>query len=203
MSKSQETKVLIAQALKELMPELPFDKISVTRICQEAQVHRKTFYYHFQDKYDLVNWIYDTEVAELKQLDQNSRDPEEVLAFFKAICHYLYNNRAFYHKALQIEGQNSFLDHFYSLTRPLVRERLALLMGTSKIDDFTTDFFTDAIVAALENWLLQKHPMTADDFIHRVLRIIHTSAETIAALDRKYAYELEFGLKNDQPDSQG
>ena len=190
MSKSQDTKAKLAQALKNLMLDMPFDKISVTRICDEAQVHRKTFYYHFKDKYDLVNWIYDSEVAKFSLMDAGSQDPEAGLHYFQAICHYLYDNRAFYHKALQIEGQNSFLDHFYNLTRPIVRERLGQLMGESKIDDFTTDFFTDAIVAALENWLLSKQPMPADEFVHRILSIIHTSAETIAALDRKYGDEL-------------
>lgn len=190
MSKSQDTKAKLAQALKNLMLEMPFDKISVTRICDEAQVHRKTFYYHFKDKYDLVNWIYDSEVAKFSLIASGSQDPEAGLHYIQAICHYLYDNRAFYHKALQIEGQNSFLDHFYSLTRPIVRERLAQLMGNSQIDDFTTDFFTDAIVAALENWLLSKQPMPADEFVHRILSIIHTSAETITALDRKYSDEL-------------
>ena len=190
MSKSQDTKAKLAQALKNLMLDMPFDKISVTRICDEAQVHRKTFYYHFKDKYDLVNWIFDSEVSKFSLIDAGSQDPEAGLHYFQAICHYLYDNRAFYHKALQIEGQNSFLDHFYNLTRPVVRERLGQLMGESKIDDFTTDFFTDAIVAALENWLLSKQPMPADEFVHRILSIIHTSAETIAALDRKYGDEL-------------
>lgn len=190
MSKSQDTKAKLAQALKNLMLDTPFDQISVTRICDEAQVHRKTFYYHFKDKYDLVNWIFDSEVSKFSLIDAGSQDPEAGLHYFQAICHYLYDNRAFYHKALQIEGQNSFLDHFYNLTRPVVRERLGQLMGESKIDDFTTDFFTDAIVAALENWLLSKQPMPADEFVHRILSIIHTSAETIAALDRKYGDEL-------------
>ena len=190
MSKSQKTKTKLAHALKILMLDMPFDKISVTKICDQAQVHRKTFYYHFKDKYDLVNWIYDSEVAQFALLDEGSEDPEAGLHYFQAICHYLYDNRAFYHKALQIEGQNSFLDHFYSLTRPLVRKRLAQLMGKSQIDDFTTDFFTDAIVAALENWLLSKQPMPAEEFIHRILSIIHTSAETIAALDRRYGDDL-------------
>ena len=140
MSKSQKTKTKLAHALKILMLDMPFDKISVTKICDQAQVHRKTFYYHFKDKYDLVNWIYDSEVAQFALLDEGSEDPEAGLHYFQAICHYLYDNRTFYHKALQIEGQNSFLDHFYSLTRPLVRKRLAQLMGKSQIDDFTTDF---------------------------------------------------------------
>lgn len=47
------------------MAEQPFDKINVAQICQRCNMSRKSFYYHFKDKYDLVNWIFDTEFMEL------------------------------------------------------------------------------------------------------------------------------------------
>ena len=43
------------------MEEKPFEKISVGDICERCDMNRKSFYYHFRDKYDLVNWIYDRE----------------------------------------------------------------------------------------------------------------------------------------------
>lgn len=55
---SLSTKRLIAQSLKELSEEKPFDKISVGEIAARSNVNRQTFYYHFQDKYDLLKWIY-------------------------------------------------------------------------------------------------------------------------------------------------
>ena len=54
--RSQE---LICKAMCSLMAELPFDEITVTRICQEAQVGRKTFYRHFQEKEDVVTLMID------------------------------------------------------------------------------------------------------------------------------------------------
>ena len=50
---------LICKAMCSLMAELPFDEITVTRICQEAQVGRKTFYRHFQEKEDVVTLMID------------------------------------------------------------------------------------------------------------------------------------------------
>lgn len=61
MSKSAITKKALAQALKELLAVKPLDKISVSDICEQCGMNRKSFYYHFRDKYDLVNWIYYTE----------------------------------------------------------------------------------------------------------------------------------------------
>ena len=46
------------EALKGLMAEMPFEKINVSQICERCGMNRKSFYYHFKDKYDLVNWIF-------------------------------------------------------------------------------------------------------------------------------------------------
>ena len=58
MSDSNLTKNALAASMKKLMREKPFDKISVSDICIDCGINRKSFYYHFRDKYDLVNWIF-------------------------------------------------------------------------------------------------------------------------------------------------
>ena len=61
MPDSLITKRALASSLKELMKTQPLTKISVGDICEKCGMNRKSFYYHFCDKYDLVNWIFDTE----------------------------------------------------------------------------------------------------------------------------------------------
>lgn len=61
MPDSNITKKALAMAMKELMEQIPFSKISVSDICEKCGMNRKSFYYHFKDKYDLVNWIFDVE----------------------------------------------------------------------------------------------------------------------------------------------
>ena len=58
MSDALITKRAIATGLKELVDEKPFNKISIRDITEKCGLNRQTFYYHFQDKYELVNWIY-------------------------------------------------------------------------------------------------------------------------------------------------
>lgn len=64
MPDSSITKKALADALKQLMAEKPLQKISVGDICERCNMNRKSFYYHFRDKYDLVNWVFYTEFAE-------------------------------------------------------------------------------------------------------------------------------------------
>ena len=56
MADSNITKSALASALKELMETTPFAKITVSDICAKCNMNRKSFYYHFRDIYDLVEW---------------------------------------------------------------------------------------------------------------------------------------------------
>lgn len=141
MADSNITKRALAASLKELMREHPFHKINVAQICERCNMNRKSFYYHFKDKYDLVNWIFDTEFIELLKHENLSICYKEHWIFIEKICGYFYKNHLFYRKAMQIKGQNSFSDHFREYVRPFIEERISHLFEGEKVDEFTLDFF--------------------------------------------------------------
>ena len=60
-----QTKHMLSLALKELLARNTIDKITIGEITDLAQVSRKTFYYHFQDIRDLIEWICIDEVDNL------------------------------------------------------------------------------------------------------------------------------------------
>lgn len=62
MSESLITKEAIANGLKQVMKGKPFGKVTVTDITTACGLNRQSFYYHFHDKYDLLNWIFCNEV---------------------------------------------------------------------------------------------------------------------------------------------
>mgnify|MGYP000646308786 CR=1 FL=1 len=53
------TKVDISTALTTLLAKKAIDDITVREIVELCEIRRQTFYYHFQDKYDLINWYFD------------------------------------------------------------------------------------------------------------------------------------------------
>ena len=108
MPDSQLTKKALAQAMKEAMAELPLEKIRINDIVKRCSMNRQSFYYHFKDKYDLVNWIFYTEF--FGEIREHLDNPDWEL--LKRICEYFYKNRDFYRNALQVTGQNSFYDYF-------------------------------------------------------------------------------------------
>lgn len=54
---SQITKRAMAQSLKNLLLKKPLNKITINDITEDCGVNRMTFYYHFKDIYDLVEWV--------------------------------------------------------------------------------------------------------------------------------------------------
>ena len=56
MPKSTRTKCMIAKGVKKLLETVSFGELSVGEICKQCQISRNTFYYHFKDIYDLVEW---------------------------------------------------------------------------------------------------------------------------------------------------
>lgn len=179
MADSNITKQALAVSLRELMEEIPFDKINVAQICERCGMNRKSFYYHFKDKYDLVNWIFDTDFIALVSAESFSDSPLERWNFIETVCDYFYKNREFYRKAFQITGQNSFADHLTEYIGPILKSRLACLIGNEQVDEFSIDFCTDAILCTMKRWLLAKNSMPPEQFVSRIKRLVQSWAAAI------------------------
>ena len=55
------TKQALSNCFERTYGRSSFEKIRIADICKRCGMNRKSFYYHFKDKYDLLNWIFDTE----------------------------------------------------------------------------------------------------------------------------------------------
>lgn len=152
MSDSNITKKALAAALRTLMETESFSKISVGDICALCQMNRKSFYYHFRDKYDLANWIYQTEFISAVQEKEYGGSWD----FIQDICDYFYKNRAFYSKLFQVQGQNSFASYFREMLVLVFRNSARDIFSDSEALDFFAVFFADAFVSAFSRWLIER-----------------------------------------------
>lgn len=194
MADSNITKQALAAALKELVAERPFEKISVCDICDRCRMNRKSFYYHFRDKYDLANWIFDTEFIELSQTNATQVISEN-MAFddrwstLLSICQYFYDNRVFYRRILMVEGQNSLSSHFRELIAPMLRLRMEELLGLEDIPDMVYVFFADGILCTMERWLLDKNCIPAEEFLQnlkKLLQVLYISMDRRVSQDPRW-----------------
>ena len=89
---ASSTKEALGNALKKMLSIKPIDKITVKDLVEECGVNRQTFYYHFDDVYDLLEWVFEEDANRILP-DEIYYDQwrENVLLFFR----YLYENRSF------------------------------------------------------------------------------------------------------------
>lgn len=172
MADSNITKRALAQAMKGLMAKQPFAKISVGDICETCGMNRKSFYYHFRDKYDLVNWIFYSEFLASVQVAQCTNNWE----FLESICRYFYSERSFYRNALRIEGQNSFQDYFREMVGPLLINFSQDLVPHHTNPEFAVNFIGDALLAALIRWLTEANPLPPDEYLAQVREMLDSFA---------------------------
>ncbi len=99
------TKNLIASGVKELMLTHGFEKLTIRMIAEKAGIIRPTFYYHFQDKYEVLEWIVRSQLLEPVRVMLERGMLEEAL---KLIFSSIEADREFYKKAFDVTGQNSF-----------------------------------------------------------------------------------------------
>lgn len=162
MSDSSITKQALANALKELMEERTLYKISIGDIVERCNLSRKSFYYHFKDKYDLVNWIYYTEFV--SRLAKGS----DIFGWslLEDICQFFYQNKKFYRNALKEKGQNSFYDYFGEVLSSIIETHFNDIYKDDENKEFFVTFFTDAIRTSIARWLLEGAKIPPVEFVN-------------------------------------
>jgi len=146
------TKLALADSLKKLMAEKAFSKINVNDIVDGCGLTRQSFYYHFKDKYDLMNWIYYTETARFMASYDTLEHWTDGL---KDLCYYMQQNKTFYKNALNTTGQNSFPEYLHSYISDISVSAIESMLNTEYDHnkwDFFVSFFATAFVAFIVRW---------------------------------------------------
>ncbi|MBQ6259300.1 MAG: TetR family transcriptional regulator, partial [Lachnospiraceae bacterium] len=111
--------VLLAASFKEIAVHKPIEKITIKEITDKAGVIRPTFYNHFQDKYELLEWIVKQElIFPMKPLIQEKHIKEAVTGSMNAML----SEKVFYTNANKLSGQNSFREILFMAVKELLMD---------------------------------------------------------------------------------
>lgn len=151
---SQTTKKALAASLKKLLEKQPLSKITVTDITEDCEVNRHTFYYHFQDVYDLIDWIYENEA--IKPLD-GKNNAETWQQGFLQIFDYVRDNRAFVLNTYRSLSKDHLLRYLYRETYRLllgvVEERAQGMRVSENHKRFIANFYKYGFVGLMVDWI--------------------------------------------------
>lgn len=176
------TKESLGAALKQMLTVKPIDKITVKDLVEICGVNRQTFYYHFDDVYDLLEWVFEEDanrVLTSEVVYEHWRD--DVMMFFK----YLADNSVF---ALNIYNSNSriyMLRYFKRRLQGCIRSFAIIVSEGKNIDrtdfEFVVEFYANGIVGLISQWLDLGMQLPKEITQDRFLKLLDNSVENMLA----------------------
>lgn len=176
--KKDLTKDLLTTSFKELILQIPFKKITIKMITDGAGVIRPTFYKHFQDKYEILEWILKKELADKIQILIDNDMEEDI---FQLLCSCLEREKGLYKKLYAIEGPNSFdelMNHFiFNMLMSLKNKYPLKVSGRREI--FSSDaiwrFYAFGLADSLKHWIVCDSSYSSEQICDAYDYIIHNS----------------------------
>ncbi len=151
------TKKALASSLKKIMETKPLGKISVREIIEDCGVNRKTFYYHFQDIYDLLKWIFEEEAIEIVRQYDLIMDYQDAIHF---VLDYVEENKLICNCAFDSLGRDElkrfFQKDFFSVIGGIVDQLSEGMNIPEDYKAFLVNFYTEALASLLIDWVRNK-----------------------------------------------
>ena len=179
-SSSEDTCMKVVDATIRLLGGKGLDELSVGAICAEAGISRTTFYYHFNDKFDIVQWHYDY-VAE-----RNLFETGRTLTWFQA--HYRNTYAILEKEKLYLAGFE--LRGYQSLFSYAKRQRIDSLKATiteyknQPLDrelGFQIFALAEAEVASMSRWFKDGMPFDLETLCHYLEGIVPSRLHDLLA----------------------
>lgn len=154
---SNITKKALASSLKKILSKKEFNKITINDITEDCGVNRQTFYYHFKDIYDLLEWIYTNEViGKIKNLETDN-PTENWQQEFLYVFEYIIENKKFVYNTYYSVSKSFFLNFVYHQTNLVLTKAVNEKSKNMNIDEknkkFIADFYKYAFVGLVQEWI--------------------------------------------------
>lgn len=165
------TKKLMKDALLELLEQHPLNKITVTDVCQSADVNRSTFYAYYEDVEALM---LDIENDVLAQLPGSPERPdiysdEKFLRTLKVFFDYVRENERLFRIMIVVRDSDSFNQKLVKA----VMERYRRVSGNvdSLSERYAYIYCVSGVIGMMKAWIVGGFPMETHAFAQMVLQL--------------------------------
>ena len=190
---SQVTKRALEASLKHLLLQKPLNKITINDIAEDCGINRMTFYYHFKDIYDLVEWSCQEDASRALAGKKTYETWQQgLLQIFQAVL----DNKPFilnvYRSVSREQVENYLYRITYDLLEGVVEEKAQGVSVRQEDKELIATLYKYLFVGLMLDWI--KGDMKGDPqvMVQKLELVIHGSVA--AALDR---------MRTDKPASSG
>ena len=176
------TKRALADSLKKLMKIKPFSKITVSEIINDCGVNRKTFYYHFEDIYALLKWMFEEETIEVvKNFDLLVHYEEALRFIMKYVDENDYIISCAYDSIGRDEMKRFFYTDFVGVATTVINEaeKKMNLKTDPDFKAFAAKFYAEAIAGILLDWVKEKDKSDREKVIGYLISLIDAALQSM------------------------
>lgn len=170
---SQTTKRALEASLKTLLLQKPLNKITINDIAEDCGISRMTFYYHFRDIYDLVEWAC---VEDAKRALEGKKTCDTWQEGYLNIFHAVQENKPFILNVYRCVSRERIEQYLYPLVHNLLLGVVEETATGARVADeekqFIANFYEYAFVGVMLEWI--KNGMKEDPslIVARISRLI-------------------------------
>ena len=169
---SQVTKRALEASLKNLLLKKPLSKITINDITEDCGINRMTFYYHFKDIYDLVEWSC---AEDAKKALEGKKTYDTWQQGFLQIFEAVQENKPFIINVYRSVSREQVELYLYKLTYDL-------LIVREDDKEFIANFYKYAFVGVMLDWVKNDMKEDPKQIIDRLSTLMHGNVS--AALER-------------------
>lgn len=147
-------KKAIANAFIKVCKDKGIKAITVTDVIEECGISRRTFYNHFNDKFDVMNYIYESNTVNFfNALGSGNAD---LYSTILKVLQVALKDKKYYMSVVSFQGQNSFKDFFYNQIVKFYSELIVSMHGKSTLTEdviSSIEFNCYAATDIFANWI--------------------------------------------------
>ena len=176
------TKKTLAQSLKNAMKTKPFSKITVSEIINDCKVNRKTFYYHFEDIYALLKWMFEQEAIDVVKHFDLLVDYEEAIRF---VMDYTDKNDYIISCVYDSIGRDEMKRFFYADFLGVVTSVIDAAQENLNVHidpdfkNYVAKFYSEGLAGMLIDWVKEKDKSDREKVIKYLKLIIEAALNNI------------------------
>jgi AcrR family transcriptional regulator len=177
----KRTRNLILQSFSDLLAEKGFESISVQNVTAKAQINRATFYAHFEDKYQLLDyWISQMFIREIEKRTLNAchYTPENLRNLILVVCEFLshlHSDCAQPHPQFESLVETQIKKQIYELLTVWLQQA-----KTRISTEIPATVATWAIYGLASHWSHSKKRNTLEKFVDEALPLVAVNLEQFA-----------------------
>lgn len=156
-------KNIITSALLELCETKSLEALTVKQILEKSGVSRQTFYNHFIDKNDLIQYVYKEKII------PDFHDNNMNISFYDSLVIAFENMKKYHHfmkQACLMEGQNCLKDYIFNHCKEFDLKWHQELYGDEPMPEslrFATEYHATASSSMTLSWILSDMPVSCEE----------------------------------------